>query len=82
MRNWRHTFCTRLAESGCDVYTLMKLAGHANIATSQRYIHSAGFSTTKAVQSFENFMEKRRMQTPGIVTGIVSRKVRNIREKA
>jgi len=82
LHSLRHTFCTRLAESGCDVYTLMKLAGHANLATSQRYIHNAGFSTSKAVQSFENFMEKRRMQTPGIVKGIVSRKVRIIREKA
>ena len=82
LHSLRHTFCTRLAESGCDVYTLMKLAGHANLATSQRYIHNAGFSTAKAVQGFEDFMEKRRMQTPGIVKDIVSRKVRNIREKA
>jgi integrase len=82
LHSLRHTWCTRLAESGCDVYTLMKLAGHANLATSQRYIHNAGFSTTKAVQGFETFMEKRRMQTPGIVVGIVSKKVRNIREKA
>ena len=82
LHSLRHTFCTRLAESGCDVYTLMKLAGHANLATSQRYIHNAGFSTSKAVQDLENFTEQRRKQTAGIVPGIVSRKVRIIREKA
>jgi integrase len=82
LHSLRHTWCTRLAESGCDVYTLMRLAGHANLATSQRYIHSAGFSTSAAVQGFENFTEQRRMQTPGIVPGIAAKKVRVIREKA
>jgi integrase len=82
LHSLRHTWCTRLAESGCDVYTLMKLAGHANLATSQRYIHNAGFSTSKAVQGFETFMEQRRKQTPGTVSGTVAGKVRIIREKA
>jgi integrase len=35
----RHTCLTRWAESGMDTFTLKKLAGHANIATTMRYVH-------------------------------------------
>jgi integrase len=35
----RHTFLTRLGESGCDVWTLARIAGHSNIAMSSRYVH-------------------------------------------
>ena len=37
--SFRHTFLTRLGESGCDVWTLARIAGHSNIAISQRYVH-------------------------------------------
>ena len=35
----RHTFLTRLGESGCDVWTLARVAGHSTIAISMRYAH-------------------------------------------
>jgi integrase len=35
----RHTFLTRLGESGCDVWTLARIAGHSSIAMSNRYVH-------------------------------------------
>ena len=35
----RHTFCTRLGESGCDAFTIMRLAGHSSIVISQKYVH-------------------------------------------
>ena len=35
----RHTFLTRLGQSGCDVWTLARIAGHASIAISSRYVH-------------------------------------------
>jgi len=35
----RHTFLTRLGESGCDAWTLARIAGHSNIGISQRYVH-------------------------------------------
>jgi integrase len=35
----RHTFLTRLGESGCDTWTLARIAGHSNISISQRYVH-------------------------------------------
>jgi integrase len=35
----RHTFGTRLGESGADAYTICKLMGHSNIQISARYVH-------------------------------------------
>jgi integrase len=35
----RHTFLTRLGESGCDVWTLASIAGHSQIGISSRYVH-------------------------------------------
>jgi integrase len=35
----RHTFPTRLGESGCDAWTLARIAGHSSIAISARYVH-------------------------------------------
>jgi integrase len=35
----RHTFLTRLGASGCDVWTLARIAGHSSIGISARYVH-------------------------------------------
>jgi integrase len=35
----RHTFLTRLGQSGCDVWTLARIAGHNSIGISARYVH-------------------------------------------
>lgn len=35
----RHTFLTRLGCSGCDVHTLMRIAGHADVEMASRYVH-------------------------------------------
>lgn len=41
--NWhslRHTFGSLLGAANCDPTTLMKLMGHANLKTTQRYLHT------------------------------------------
>ncbi len=35
----RHTALTWLAESGCDAFTLARIAGHSSITITQRYCH-------------------------------------------
>lgn len=36
----RYTFLTRLGESGYDVWTLARIAGHSSIKMSERYVHT------------------------------------------
>ena len=45
----RHTFLTHLGESGCDVWTLARLAGHSSVAISARYVHPSEDSVFAAV---------------------------------
>lgn len=45
----RHTFLTRLGESGGDVWTLARIAGHSNISISQRYVHPSEDSVLNAL---------------------------------
>jgi integrase len=46
----RHTFLTRLGASGCDVWTLMRIAGHSSIAISMQYVHPADETVLNAVE--------------------------------
>jgi integrase len=48
----RHTFLTRLGASGCDVWTLARIAGHSNIAMSMRYVHPGSDKVLAAMEVF------------------------------
>ena len=39
LHSLRHTFGTRLGESGADAFTIIRLMGHSTVAVSQRYVH-------------------------------------------
>jgi site-specific recombinase XerD len=45
----RHTFLTRLGQSGCDVWTLARIAGHSSISISNRYVHPSDDSVLEAM---------------------------------
>jgi integrase len=45
----RHTFLTRLGESGCDAWTLARIAGHTSINMSARYVHPSHDAVFAAV---------------------------------
>jgi len=51
----RHTFGTRLAESGASPFAIMKAMGHANIRESQRYIHLSDESISRDLARKEAF---------------------------
>lgn len=38
--SFRHTYLTRLAQNGADIYKIQKIAGHSSIITTTRYLHS------------------------------------------
>ncbi len=46
----RHTFLTRLGESGCDAWTLARVAGHSNIRISSRYVHPSEDAVLAAIE--------------------------------
>jgi integrase len=46
----RHTALTRLAESGCDAFTLARIAGHSSVAITQRYVHPQAEAIERAFQ--------------------------------
>lgn len=50
--NLRHTFLTRLGDSGVDAWTLMRIAGHSNIKQSVVYCHSSDKAVHAAMTGF------------------------------
>ena len=46
----RHTFATRLVQSGIDIYTVAKLLGHKDIRMTQRYAHHSTESLRGGVE--------------------------------
>lgn len=48
----RHTFLTRLGQSGCDAWTLARIAGHSTIAISSRYVHPSDDGVLDAMARF------------------------------
>lgn len=46
----RHTALTRLAEAGCDAFTLARIAGHSSITITQRYCHPQAEAVERAFQ--------------------------------
>jgi integrase len=45
----RHTFGTRLAQKGADIFHISKLMGHRNISTTMRYLHHSEGSLANVV---------------------------------
>jgi integrase/recombinase XerD len=48
LHSLRHTFGTRLGESGADAFTIMKLMGHSSVTVSQRYVHPSSEAVERA----------------------------------
>jgi integrase len=49
----RHTFLTRLGESGCDAWTLARIAGHSSVMISARYVHPSEDAVLAAVEKLQ-----------------------------
>jgi integrase len=55
----RHTYGTRAAEAGMDPLTLMKTMGHADLKTTQRYVHLSKRHLFEAQVRVEQFRAER-----------------------
>ncbi len=49
----RHTFCSRLADRGVPAGNIQKLAGHASITTTERYMHYSDEGLEKAIAALD-----------------------------
>ena len=55
----RHTFGTRAAEAGTDPLTLARIMGHADLKTTQRYVHLSKRHLADAQTKIERFRIER-----------------------
>jgi integrase len=63
----RHTALTHFAESGCDAFTLAKIAGHSSITITQRYCHPQADAIERAfikVSGGHNFRHNDNLALP------------------
>jgi len=54
----RHTALTRFAESGCDAFTLMRIAGHSSITMTARYCHPQAEAIERAFHKVQEVVAK------------------------
>jgi site-specific recombinase XerD len=54
LHDLRHTFATRLAQAGVDLYKISKLLGHKDIKMTQRYAHHCPDSLRDGVEILES----------------------------
>jgi len=53
----RHTFATRLAQNGVDLFTIQKLLGHKSYATTQRYTHHYTESLRRGISVLDHHIK-------------------------
>jgi site-specific recombinase XerD len=49
LHKFRHTYATRLLESGCDIVTVQRLMGHSDLDTPRQYLDPDEALKRKAV---------------------------------
>jgi integrase len=54
----RHSFATRMAETGCDLSTLAAILGHSSVRMVQRYVHITQSHQDEAMRRYELFMDR------------------------
>ncbi len=56
----RHTYGTRAVEAGIDVFSVAKLMGHADLRTTERYVHLSKAHLEDAQKKIERFRAHQR----------------------
>jgi integrase len=53
----RHTFATRMAQSGCDLATLAAILGHSSLRLVMRYVHPTAEHQRAAMERYSKTVE-------------------------
>ena len=56
----RHTYGTRAVEAGIDVFSVAKLMGHADLRTTERYVHLSKVHLEDAQKKIKLFRMRQR----------------------
>lgn len=56
----RHTSATMLLANGCDIKTVSSRLGHADITTTNIYVHALESTDRMAAQTFDNFLKAKK----------------------
>jgi integrase len=67
----RHTMLICLGESGVDVFTIMKIAGHSSVTVSERYVHPSSESVERAFAKLQEFNESAIKRLPATIPATV-----------
>jgi integrase len=68
--SFRHTYGTRLGETGADGFTIMRLMGHSSVTVSQRYVHPSPETVEHAVSRMEAY-NRAGMQVPATISATI-----------
>jgi integrase len=66
IHSFRHTFGTRLGETGADAFTIMKVMGHSTVVVSQKYVHPTPETMERAFERLNAANEKALASLPGV----------------
>ena len=69
LHSLRHTLLTRLGQSGTDAFTIMRIAGHASVTISQRYVHPTPETVERAFERLEILNSGKQENSPKLIEG-------------